>query len=168
MTMFAVPADETGSPVHVEPMSDVFRFSDTNPVTGRPYTRSQWADLPEFVAHVIEHQLNFCGGEWNVLVEDDEVAEFVRVDRQYSIKQWLAGQAMRQKNHKNRKPRKNTCEDCQGSGVVFDTHGYITGTPGAPMTCVCMPKPPRKRAQVTYTGYCPPMKGMENVPGWGL
>lgn len=142
MGAFAVLADEAGSPVSV-PVTEIpaeFRFSDTNPITGKPYSQSRWQDLPEYAAVVIEQRLNFCGGEWDVLVEDGEVSEFIDPDKRHSIKDWAASMARKQRTGKR---RSGECPDCLGSCVMFDSDGSMTGTVDAPMVCHCCKAPPK-------------------------
>lgn len=73
---FAVMADER--PVLREvPAPAAFRFSDPNPLTSGSYAESVFRDLPAFVGAVVGDRLGLCAGEWDVLVEDREVYDFV-------------------------------------------------------------------------------------------
>lgn len=73
---FAVLAEETPCVVAVA-VPAVFRFADTNPVTGTPYATSPYSELPSFAAWVVCEPLNLEPGEWNVLVADGETADWV-------------------------------------------------------------------------------------------
>jgi hypothetical protein len=84
MGKFTLIADEAGAKIPAE-----FRFSDTNPDTGRPYHRSRWRDLPEFVTFIALFDLNIPRDEWDIRVEDGEVAEVIDVDRPHSNARWL-------------------------------------------------------------------------------
>lgn len=83
--VFVVPIDDVGAPVRVAEPPTSFRFSMINPVTGRPYSCSRWRELPDYAAAVIEAKTSLCPGEWDVLVEDGEVAEFVDIDHVYDV-----------------------------------------------------------------------------------
>lgn len=87
--VFVVPEDDAGRPVSVDTRPMSFRLADTNPVTGTPYYRSRWTELPDFVADVVERQAYLCGGEWNVLVADGEVGEFFDLHQSYAVPQPL-------------------------------------------------------------------------------
>ncbi|HEX3782925.1 MAG TPA: hypothetical protein VHX38_24935 [Pseudonocardiaceae bacterium] len=113
-------------------------------MTGKPYTESRWCDLPEYAAAVVEQRLNFCGGEWDVLVEDREVPEFIDPDKVHSIKDWASEAARKQRAGK---PRRGVCEDCQGTSVMFDSDGSMTGVIDTPMVCFCSAPPKRVRVR---------------------
>lgn len=85
MGRFVLLDDEAGTPVKVSDPPASFRLSMSNPVTGRPYSESRWRDLPDYAAEVIESQSNLCGGEWDVLVEDGEVSEFLDIDKTHTV-----------------------------------------------------------------------------------
>jgi hypothetical protein len=76
MTAFAVLHEERPTPVAV-PAPRSFRFSDVNPLTERTYAQSRFRHLPDYVVQVIEDRVHLCAGEWDVLVEDGEVYDFV-------------------------------------------------------------------------------------------
>jgi hypothetical protein len=85
MGVFVVLANEAGTPVEVKDPPTAFRLSMINPVTGLPYCQSRWRDLPDYAAEIIESHSNLCGGEWDVLVEDGEVAEFLDIDQVHIV-----------------------------------------------------------------------------------
>jgi hypothetical protein len=70
---------------------DSFRFAEVNPLTGLSFAESSFEDLPDCVAQVVTERLGFCAGEWDVLVEDHEVFDFVDPDRGYSLDAMSAG-----------------------------------------------------------------------------
>jgi hypothetical protein len=61
-----------------------FRFSDTNPITGRRYEESRFRDLPDYAAAVVRERLNMEPGVWNLNVEDRSVAEWVDPDQEFT------------------------------------------------------------------------------------
>ena len=60
-----------------ESVGGSFRFSDVNPLAGVPFAESLFEDLPDCVARVVAERFGFGAGEWDVLVEDCEVIDFV-------------------------------------------------------------------------------------------
>ncbi|MFB9906812.1 hypothetical protein [Allokutzneria oryzae] len=66
------------------PVPVTFTFADRNPITGEPYERSRFRDLPGFVAAVVTDYLDMPSAEWNLLVEYGEVAEFVDPHRVFT------------------------------------------------------------------------------------
>lgn len=143
MGVFVIMEDEAGSPVPVTEIPPDFRFSDTNPITGRPYSHSRWRDLPEYAADMIERTTSLCGGEWDVLVEDGEVSEFIDVDRRHPLKGWVSRLAGRQKTGR---ASKGMCPDCLGTSVMLDTDGSMTGRIGTPILCYCSEPVPERRS----------------------
>ncbi|MBP2475719.1 hypothetical protein JOF53_004591 [Crossiella equi] len=69
--------DERPTRQQVKAAPRAFSFSEDNPLTGLAYARSRFRDLPEYAARVVTDRLHLNGGEWNVLVEDGEVYDFV-------------------------------------------------------------------------------------------
>lgn len=68
-----------------------FRFSDVNPLTGRTYARSRFRDLPDYAGAVVEDRLHLVAGEWDVLVQDGEVSDFVGLFEVFEVWQGGAG-----------------------------------------------------------------------------
>lgn len=85
MGRFVVLENDSGEPVKVTERPKAFRLSMINPLTGRPFSQSRWRDLPDYAAEIIESHSNLCGGEWDVLVADGEVAEFIDVDQVHIV-----------------------------------------------------------------------------------
>ena len=52
------------------------RFSDVQPQTGIPYSRTLFVDLPGFAAAVVRRQ-DLCSGEWDELVKMGETEDFI-------------------------------------------------------------------------------------------
>ncbi|MDR6597229.1 hypothetical protein J2S66_005613 [Saccharothrix longispora] len=73
-----------------------FRFSDPNPLTSTTFARSVFRDLPAFVGAVVEERLGLCAGEWDVLVEDGEVYDFVGPDEVFWVGRTTSGWWSRQ------------------------------------------------------------------------
>lgn len=68
-----------------------FRFSDPNPLTSGTYARSVFRDLPGFVGAVVEDRLGLCPGEWDVLVADGEVYDFVGPEEIFEVWRTASG-----------------------------------------------------------------------------
>lgn len=91
----AVMADER--PVLQElPAPREFRFSDPNPLTSGSYAQSMFRNLPAFAGAVVEDRLGLCAGEWDVLVADGEVYDFVGPDEVFWIGRTESGWWTRQ------------------------------------------------------------------------
>lgn len=80
-----------------------FRFRDTNDLTGLPFARSKFRDLPEFVADVVVDRLAIEPGEWDELVDMGEVYEFVGYDESFPLPRSVA--------------RLQRCPTCNGRGL---------------------------------------------------
>lgn len=73
-----------------------FRFSDSNPLTSTTFARSVFRDLPAFVGAVVRDRLGLCAGEWDVLVADGEVFDFVGPDEVFWVGRTASGVWSRQ------------------------------------------------------------------------
>ncbi|WP_137812662.1 hypothetical protein [Gandjariella thermophila] len=80
-----------------------FRFSEVNPLTGVAYAQSRFRDLPGYAADVVEDRLDLCAGEWDVLVDDGEVYDFVGPDESFTVSP-------------HRLPVRKPCQQCSGTG----------------------------------------------------
>ena len=49
-----------------------FRFSDTNPRTGRPLTQSRFRDLPDYATHVVTDRLRLTPQAWDLFTRDGQ------------------------------------------------------------------------------------------------
>ncbi|GAA3887953.1 hypothetical protein GCM10022243_61010 [Saccharothrix violaceirubra] len=87
---FAELADERPYLREVEPPRS-FRFSDSNPLTSDTYARSAFRDLPAFVGTVVENRLDLSADEWDALVEDGEVYDFVGPDEVFWVRRTASG-----------------------------------------------------------------------------
>lgn len=67
------------------PLPESLRFGDDNPLTGMPYSESWFRDLPDFAATVVLDVLHLTPGQWDAMVEDREVAEWVDLDTAYRL-----------------------------------------------------------------------------------
>ncbi|MEJ2859475.1 MULTISPECIES: hypothetical protein [unclassified Saccharothrix] len=110
-----------------------FRFSDTNPITGRAYWWSRFDDLPYCVSLVVEDELGLSEHAWNNLVRQEAAEKFVGTGY-YSLPLTV--------DRPLRAPRSGDgpaglCPDCWGTCEQIDTDGSMTGTVGATFVCSC-------------------------------
>jgi len=115
-------------------VADRFRFSDNNPLTGKPYARSRFCDLPSYATTLIEHEFGMSAPAWDALVASGEGYDVTGWRRTYSITGWLREQV---RSRKGRRAGSRVCPDCFGTTVDFDTDGSVTGTTGTPILCWC-------------------------------
>ncbi|MEU6128819.1 hypothetical protein ABZ805_06560 [Saccharopolyspora sp. NPDC047091] len=62
------------------PRMEPFRFGDENPLTGTPFYRCWFRDLPASVCDVVETRLGMNREFWSGLVETGDMPEFVDPD----------------------------------------------------------------------------------------
>lgn len=115
--------------VHV--IGDRFRFSDVNPLTGDPYARSRWVDLPDWVQAVVLDEVG-PEGKWNALVDSGEVYGEVGPNQSFSVRGFLA--SLRKGGGRG---TSGACPDCRGTLAVFDKDGSLTGKSGTAVWCSC-------------------------------
>lgn len=115
-------------------VTDRFRFSDTNPLTGESYARSRFVDLPAFVVDVIEGEFGLSESAWDAKVAAGDVSDTVGWRRTFSIARWLRGQRA---HRVGRRAPRGMCPDCFDTTVEFDGDGSCTGRQGTPMWCSC-------------------------------
>jgi hypothetical protein len=114
-------------------ISNLFRFSEINPLTARPYGESAWRDLPGHAQYVVTELNDLPAGEWDELVKMGETYDFVDPDAPFLVGAWLtAARALCA-----RRPDGGRCPDCWGTCVSFDSDGSATGAVGTPFFCVC-------------------------------
>lgn len=115
-------------------VSPALRFSDLNPLTGRPYAASRFRDLPGYAADVVTGVIGLSPREWNALVGLGEGYNATGFRWCYSIGSWLAEEVQRRGRGE---PSRGVCEDCWGSCVAFDSDGSLTGALDSPVVCGC-------------------------------
>jgi hypothetical protein len=111
-----------------------FSFADINPLTGFPYARSSFGDLPPYAMHVIDIHLGVTPTEWDDAVAAGEAYSISGWQRTYAITSWLRQE---RRYRKGRRAGGNTCPDCFGTTVDFDADGSVTGRVGTPILCWC-------------------------------
>lgn len=142
----------------VTPIPTRFRFSDNNPVTGTPYARSRFIDLPGYAQTVIETDLGLTPSAWDNLVDQGEAYTMVGHRRTYSITRWLRTTIQHRKH--STLPG-DVCPECWGTCVELDSDGSLTGRAGGPVLCFCAepripvqrtPRPELQSATVGWPG----------------
>jgi len=145
-TMTAVLAG-CGAGVYVLP--EEFTFSDENPLTGEPFARSVFEDLPPWVQSVVEDVVRVSPSRWDDLAYDGEVFTVVGPFRVFDLRRFLAGARARGGAGSSR-----WCPDCRGSLAQVDPDGSLTGMVGAVCLCHCASPSPRRlvgRASATVS-----------------
>lgn len=70
------------------PVPARFRFGMFNPITETEYSRSRFADLPDFAAWIVTDILGCRPGEWDQHVRERRVAELVSARRVFTLPSW--------------------------------------------------------------------------------
>ena len=111
-----------------------FRFTDTNPVTGRSYGRSSWSDLPYLIWVLVRDEVRLTDAEWDCLVASDSALDVVG-SGEFRIPFTLDVTAVA--HRRVGRPPEGVCGDCWGTGFDFDFDASMTGIADALFVCEC-------------------------------
>lgn len=111
------------------PLPEVFRFADTNPVSGVAYTASPGGQLPPWALR----QLAVDPIAWDALVRAQATTLVVDPYRRFSLA-WLRELV---RLRPTVAPPPDVCPDCWGTLVQVDSDASLTGIPDALVLCVC-------------------------------
>lgn len=130
VTLTTPPAPAPTVPaVRVSLLPETFRFVDTNPMAGEPYSTSFARDLLPWALR----EVPVTPEAWDALVRAGATARVVDPFRLCS----LADIAVALRLAALGEPPPDVCPDCWGTVVGVDTDGSMTGRVGALHLCSC-------------------------------
>ncbi len=114
-----------------------FRFTDTNPLTGRSYARSRWADLPYMIG-VLARRFVLTTAEWDALALTGQALHVVG-DTPWRVPFTMTPPLGLPSPPVGDPP--GMCGDCGGTGLSVDDDVSMTGTRDAVFLCWCSGEP---------------------------
>lgn len=123
----------TGPVVRVSLLPETFRFVDTNPMVGEPYSTSFARDLPPWAMR----EVPVTPEAWDSLVHAGATARVVDPFRLCSLADIAVGLRLAALGA----PPPEVCVECWGTVVAVDTDGSLSGRVGALYLCSCAEQP---------------------------